>query len=110
MVEDSHSKCDIDTDRLSKKQKLKTSAGVAILWRHHLQVRPIPAYLYNQVYPTPILKSRVLFDILRARKFSYLLVEAYLWTGEGLSQGNLDLLYHISFVTRILGLCHNCVL
>ena len=104
VIDDTPSECDIDTDRLSKKQRFKSSAGVAILWRHPLQVRPTPTSLCDQVYPHPMLKPRILFAILRIRKLSYLLVEAYLWAGECLSQGNLDLLYHISFVSRLLGM------
>ena len=84
---------DFAHDRVSNKQRVSTSSGVCILWRSHLALSPIPAHLWQQVYPNAFLQSRVIFAIFRVRSCSWLLAETYLWTGEGISEGNLDLFF-----------------
>ena len=85
-------------------EKEHLSAGVAIVWGSSMDVTRVPEDWYAGKLAGEVGKSRVIAVILRCRKISILLIELYLYSGEGLGQVNLDLIQAVVGMVRCSGL------
>ena len=73
-----------------------TSAGVCLLWRHHLSVESLPPKLAAKAYEDPMVASRFVCACVRLRGMTVIVAEVYLWTAEGMSSRNMAILNHIA--------------
>ena len=87
----------------SAKSEATPSAGVLLVWKQHLQVESLSEDLRKQFYLDDDFRSRVVAVFLRLKGLTVLLVEVYLWTGEGMSDRNRDMLNHITTFSQALG-------
>ena len=85
-------------------ERIGLSAGVAIMWKSEMTVSRVPDEWYAGKLAGDEGRARVVAVILRCRKVSVLVIEAYLYSGEGLGQPNLDLLQAIVGMVRCSGL------
>ena len=85
-------------------ERIGLSAGVAIMWKSEMDVSGAPEEWYAGVLAGDEGKARVVAMILRCKKVSILVVEVYLYSGEGLGQPNLDLLQAIVGMVRCSGI------
>ena len=76
-----------------------TSGGVCLLWRKHLHVTPIHQSLWQCI--SCVHFSRVIGVMLRLRGLWLLILEIYLWTGEGMSARNSEILGEVTELIRV---------
>ena len=83
---------DRSADAGALERKRRGSAGVGVVWRHHLDARGVDISAFVPDFDISM-SSRLVACHLRMKNVSVLLLELYLFTGEGLSARNVDLLY-----------------
>ena len=82
---------------------LSTSGGQMILPKSHLDTAPLDPMLLQRSLPREQLHApRWSAMVLRTKGVSILLVAAYLFTSEGLSERNMAILNQIAFVMLLL--------
>ena len=76
------------------------SAGVCVMWRSHLEVRPLDlAEVATEV--SPAMLSRLCGCFIRLKALTVLALELYLFTGENLSGRNQEILLFASRVAHL---------
>ena len=73
------------------------------MWRHGLDVTVLSDEQKSLAFPSSEIASRFQCVFWRLKGITILVGELYLWTGEGDSQRNIELLQHVTIVARTLG-------